>query len=503
MNACCEEQHGQKDTDRYDPCFTAQVCFTLGLVLIGTVWWILVPYGFPPYPAFWKSAVAVVLLLLGIAALAFANLRVRFFLRTGRWAQHPSSKAAIVKAFTGPNPPRVAGEGWSWIIARERNFSKLGFGTPGLVALRGNWSGFVGRSGETGVRVKSGTLFGEMTRIMCEYDLALYDRPQFDQMTVAGGARTCAHGWSTEAWFVDSIESFEAVEKGTGRIMQRHRDKHEDFLTILLGEDYVLLELVVIGRKNSNLYIETRRFVAPFNDELDKPVPTGDSCGLCGGKPWCHRSAEELDPLVKLEVDKLEDLFLSNPFALLFIYPDCILYKTGAWTDNPREARISNCALRIRYIQRILGWSGDWSIVDSIADAHTIVQNAWTVESGLSFHKAQLNVELYATEFDIKSSLVPLTKFHIAYGGRTEFRLRVRGGKRVWALDATVAVNDCCRGSFSDATPPVYEEWFRVLYEECGVRTAATHIGKHCPPSLAPIKEVTMEELWSNSNIGV
>jgi len=129
-------------------------------------------------------------------------------------------------------------------------------------------------------------------------------------------------------------------------------------------------------------------------------------------------------------------------------------------TENPREARISDCALRNRYIQRILSWSADWAICDSIADAHTIVQHVWTAVTRISFRKAGLNTELYATKFDFKASLVPLTKFHIAYSGRTEFRLRVRGDKQVWALDATVEVNDCWRENFSDATPQVYEEWF-------------------------------------------
>jgi len=74
----------------------------------------------------------------------------------------------------------VAGEGWSWLIACYRNFSNLGFGAPGLVALRGKWAGVVEKVGENGVKVRYRTLFGEMTRIMAKYDLALYDRPQFD-----------------------------------------------------------------------------------------------------------------------------------------------------------------------------------------------------------------------------------------------------------------------------------------------------------------------------------
>jgi len=97
-------------------------------------------------------------------------------------------------------------------------------------------------------------------------------------MTVADRACTGAHGWSTEAWFVDSIESFEAVEKVTGHLVERRKDTDDDFLTTLLGEAFVLLELMILGRKNSNLYIETRRFVAPSNNELDEPMPTG-GCG--------------------------------------------------------------------------------------------------------------------------------------------------------------------------------------------------------------------------------
>ncbi len=499
-----EEKHGQSYSDRFDPFFTSPVCYTLGIactaVGIGFVVYFATrkrasdsSSGTDRSPIFDSTSVGAVvgfsiLIFIGILCLSFGSYRFRFYLRTGRWAQHPKTKDEILEAFRHEENKEtpVSGEGWNFYISRKNAKS-----SP--VALRGNWSGLVKRVSKRVVRVKTGTLFGELTRIMDKYGLVLYDRPQFDQMTVGGATRTCAHGWCTYAWFIDSVIACEALEKGTGLVVERRRGEDDDFLSVLLGEQYVLLEVEIEGQRDRNLQVVTKRYPSP---EDAGEVDTG-SCDLTSALCFCCRGKDDGEML---------DLksWSSAPYRLIFIYQQSIVTKTGVFTNDPIEATVGNVGLRIRYYQRQLGFSGDWSIVDSIADSHTIVQSLWPSEIIYAhMMREDLNVEIYTSDnLDIASSLAPLTRFHRKNGGRTEFRVRKVAGQVAYAVDVTIDVKR--RGNkdrICNKTPQVYLNYFELL-RSFGVKSGAIHRGKYIPPSLGPIEEISMTEFWSTVNLG-
>ncbi len=486
-----KHKRGQGYSERFDPFFTSPVCYTLGIIStavgIGMVVFFVFSTTRVSDPTYVGALVGFsTLIFVGILCLSFGNYRVRFYLRTGRWAQHPKTKDEILDAFRSEENKEtpVAGEGWSFYIARQNVKSPP-------VALRGNWSGLVKRVSKQVVRVKTGTLLGELTRIMDNYGLALYDRPQFDQMTVGGATRTCAHGWCTYAWFIDTVVACEALEKGTGLVVERRRGEDDDFLSVLLGEQYVLLEVDIQGQLDRNLQVETKRYPSP-EDAGEVEVDSGSVlCCCCKGK----------DDGEKLDLKS----WSSAPYRMIFIYQHSILTKTGVFTSDPMEAVVGNCALRLRYYQRQLGSSGDWSIVDSIADSHTIVQNLWPLETVLGhLMREDLNMEMYTSDnIDIASSLTPLTRFHRKHGGRTEFRVRKVEGKVVYAIDSTIDVKR--RGNrerIRNKTPQSYLEYFELL-KSLGVTTGAVHRGKYIPPSLGLIQEISMIELWSTVNLGL
>lgn len=466
------EKRGQGTKERYDACFSGPVFFGAGLICVGVAFYLLIPElvasdSLPP-PG-WKVSVFCALIVMSIFFIALANYRVRFRLRSGQWGKHPKTKTDIVELFSNSPPPSVSGEGWSYCIARTRTSS------PPIVALRGNWSGLVCREGDDAVRVRTGTLFGELTHIFDGLDMALYDRPQFDQMTVGGAVRTCAHGWCSYAWFIDSVIGCEAIEKGTGKIIKCHQED-EDYLSILLGDKYVLLDVVIKGLPKRNLLVETKSFPSPDN--------VGES-SMNGEKN------------ASLDLS----LWASAPYKMLFVYKKKILTKTGIFSDHPMEARVSNCALRLQYYNRLFCKAKDTEIVDSIADAHTIVQNVWAFEAFMAKFGSYLNMEIYTRNFDLAASLLPLTLFHRKRGGRTEFRMREVAGEQVYAIDGTVDVRRCCK-NVKDKIPQAYFEWLTLLHK-FGVTEAAIHKGKYIPPTIEPVQEITMENLWSTTNLSL
>ncbi len=497
-----EEKHGQGALERYDPCFIAPVCYTFGTILTGVgVGMILYLSVFqddntlPHIPESVGSYVSFsVLIFFGWICLGFANYRVRFRLRSGQWAIHPTTKAEIIRAFEQTDPlADVAGEGWSFFISRQKRGKRQN--SPPLVALRGNWSGIVRKVGPRRFRVKSGTLFGELTRIMDQHgecNLALFDRPQFDQMTVGGAVRTCAHGWNSQVWFIDSIVRFEAVQKGCGKTITREQTD-PDFLALLLDKRYVLLEVDIECQLNLNLLVETKSFPSP--EDAGKKQSCPGCCCAC--ITCCYRGKDDGTAL------DLE-FWNSAPYRMLFVYPDSIVTKTGVHSNDPCEAAVGNCALRLRHFSRNIGLSGDWSIVDSVADAHTVVQNVWASEAVfVTIFRHDLNTEIYTNDdFDLKGSLTPLTLFHRKWGGRTEIRVREVDGKKVYAIDGVMDVKRRGVMALRHKPPKAYIMWFSLLHD-LGVRKAAIHRGKYIPPCLHPISEISMVDLFSNSNYGL
>merc|ERR1712048_191837 len=104
------------------------------------------------------------------------STEVQLHSRTGVWSSMPRTREEIILQVGSPQAPIAISEGWSF---------QLGFksASNSAIALRGNWSGVVKLNDESSVRVRSGTLFGELTRDLFAQGLTLLDRPQFDQLS--------------------------------------------------------------------------------------------------------------------------------------------------------------------------------------------------------------------------------------------------------------------------------------------------------------------------------
>jgi hypothetical protein len=191
----------------------------------------------------------------------------------------------------------------------------------------------------------------------------------------------------------------------------------------------------------------------------------------------------------------------AAPFSLIFFYPNRVIVETAVPSSEPvdREARVGSCGLRLRYYRRVLGTSGSMSLVDSIADAHTVVQTVWGLESLIARIAGYLNVEIYARgAFDLVGVARSVIEYHKKYGGRTEMRRRaVAGTEVIWGLDLSVPA----RVKRDRQDPPSVVEWLQLM-RRFGAARAAAHPGKYVPISLAPIERVTLVDLFSDARLG-
>ena len=458
-----DEAAGQPPASRYDPCFTAPVSFFLGACLVISSVGLFLHLGVTPV----SGTVGGCLLLLGILLLAVAcspTLRLR--LRMGVWPiATPSSLEEIQKLLAASPAPVAVGEGWGFFISRT-------LPQPSAIALRGQWSGLVAWESDL-LRVRSGTVFGELVQILWSENKAAVDRPQFDQLSVGAAVRTCGHGWFAQGWFIDSVMALSAVERGTGQLVEVKRGDAK-FWNVALGSEYVITEILLTSLPNRLLRIQ---------QTVEKLQSSKESSAYSR----LHKSSE----------------WLTSPFKLMFVSASQVIRKWGVYLAPGEgtiddEVKISGCDLRCRTIRRHLRIPEEYDLVDSVADAHTLIQTVWPVESVVERLAGSLNVELFvAKDFDWEASIEILAPFHAKHGGRTELRDRTCSGVTVTAFDVIMPVgvgflscSSCCSSSSG------FQPWFDMLHTSFGVTSGSVHTGKYIPTSGGPVQLVAPLDFW-------
>eukprot|EP00928_Gymnodinium_smaydae_P017800 TRINITY_DN16801_c0_g2_i1.p1 TRINITY_DN16801_c0_g2~~TRINITY_DN16801_c0_g2_i1.p1 ORF type:complete len:469 (+),score=56.37 TRINITY_DN16801_c0_g2_i1:56-1462(+) len=391
------------------------------------------------------------------------TLRLR--LRTGRWpVARPTTLERIRELVTGQSPPIVMAEGWSFFIGRR---------TAGAhaFALRSNWSGVVSSRSES-MRVRSGMTFGELVQEAKKLGRALVDRPQFDQLSVGGAVRTCGHGWFGQSWFIDSVVALQGIERGSGKVVEAKRGD-EAFWQIAFAEDFVITEVEVVNVENRTVHIRQRV------QNLKKM--TSEQWNL-------------------LAVDH-EPEWQNAPFRLIFVSARQVIRKWATYTNgSSSEVEISDCKYRCRTLLRHLKIPAEIDEVDSVADAHTLIQTIWPIESVIERIAGNVNVEIFvAKSFDWDAVAPAIAGFHRKHGGRTELRERSFGGAAISALDVIVPVGQVCLPCC--ASDSSLREWFIFLNAELEVIEGCLHSGKYLPDATDPVRILAAAEFWPSVSI--
>lgn len=461
-----QEKSGQPPTARYDPCFTSPVTFVLGtcLALVGShgiIQSLKTPGG---APVVLGIAGGCMFFLLGLFLLVIAcspTLRIR--LRMGVWPiATPCTLPEIQKLLMATPAPVAVGEGWGFFISKTAP-------QPSAIALRGQWSGVVTWESDGLLRVRSGTVFGELVRILWSGGRAAVDRPQFDQLSVGAAVRTCGHGWFAEGWFIDAVVALSAVERGTGQLVEVKRSDSR-FWMVALGSDYVITEVLLTSMPNRLLRIR---------QTVERLQRSGGTLAQ-----QLHQNSE----------------WLTSPFKLMFVSASQVIRKWGVYLDAGEgsiddEVNISGCDLRCRTIRRHLRIPAEYDLVDSVADAHTLIQTIWPAEAVVERLAGTLNVELFvADNFDWEAAIQILAPFHAQHGGRTELRARTLQGKTVTAFDVIMPVGS---GILScGSSNKGFQPWFEMLHSDFGVTSGSVHTGKYIPLSGAPVELVKPVDFW-------
>lgn len=446
-------RHGQPPTARYDPCFIAPVSFCLGACFISL--------GLVCFATGWPVTASVCILFGLPFVLIACSSTLRLRLRVGAWPlATPSSLEEIQSLLASTPAPVAVGEGWGFFISRT-------VPQPAAIALRSQWSGAVSWDSSALLRVRSGTVFGELVRLLWSNGRAIVDRPQFDQLSVGAAVRTCGHGWFAHGWFIDSVMGLSAVERGTGQALEVKRGDPK-FWDIALGLDYVITEVLLTSMPNQ--LVRIRQTV----ERIQNPRAT---------------SAE-----------LLQDGWLTSPFKLMFVSGGQVIRKWGVYLppgegEIDDEVYISGCDLRCRTIRRHLRIPEEYDLIDSAADAHTLIQSIWPVESVVERLAGTLNVELFVAEhFDWEASVEILAPFHSKHGGRTELRARTLNGKTVTAFDVIMPVGS---GILPCGSPNTgFQPWFEMLHADFGIASGSLHAGKYIPSSGGPVKLVEPIGFW-------
>ncbi|KAJ1616230.1 hypothetical protein T492DRAFT_1114135 [Pavlovales sp. CCMP2436] len=465
-----EEPQGQKASVRNNPCFTSPVFFSVGLILLALLIFLEVTVAsraLGPLEIAELVLIPVLLWFPALALLALTSPCVRFRIRTSRWGVRPTNKAAIVLAFTGPSPLGVAGGGFGYWIGSRR-------ATPNIVTFDLNFADLV-------------KMHSRPTRIVDEQSggkYVLYDRGQFDQLSVGACVHTAAHGWAKEAWFIESVMAIEVVERGSGKVMEVRKDD-ADFLRCCFDERYVILDIEIALMTNQKLRVQQKTFKPPSGDKA-ADIRSGPDIA-----EW-----EQAD------------------FKLMFIYPTQIISKTAVkvLTDAPEVRNNSVCFLRCQFYALQLGCGQRTDFIDSVADAHTIVKTIWGLEALVVNLTRYVNLEIFTVDpFDMRSAMLTANRLHVKIGGRTEFCKRtVTGGTMIWAFDFAAPVGKVG----TDGVGENLCEWIEEIHQH-GYRRAALHpgkplippglycnIGKYTAKSLSRITQIDYTTLWTEVGIG-
>eukprot|EP00957_Ditylum_brightwellii_P172256 13113554-Ditylum_brightwellii.AAC.1 len=109
------------------------------------------------------------------------------------------------------------------------------------------------------------------------------------------------------------------MEKTTGTIVE-HKQRDDNFLDVILGDQYILLKLLSLGQPNQIINIEKKCFLSPFKDTLEDNPDTSDIAHYTlDGKLCCHGSTKEVEllknwMLTNWTTSSIETLLLYSSF---------------------------------------------------------------------------------------------------------------------------------------------------------------------------------------------
>lgn len=406
--------------------------------------------------------------------------------RTGRTnAPSPKTEEEIVALMKSEDPPRPVAEGWSFILSKEKPKGPI-------MKLRGNWDGLIDDPSDPLlkkgiVRVKTGTTYGSLKKHLNRSGFALYDRAQYDELSIGGAIRTAAHGWSTTKTLTETVRRVDAIKRGTGERISAQRGTPE-FWQAMFDESYVLLSVDLEVQMNRDICVQ--QIAETFNTtDLTNVIP-------------------------RLEKRNSGNKLFSEPYSMLFINMYGCLYKrasyysaedecwktagghsTGFFHDRLVTLRLMRQVMGDFFGTEVLGAKipAEYQQIDSVSSGHTMIKALGGVEQLALIALGDFNMELFIQERPDLIKLVPaLAKFHKEHGGRIELRGRARGNSYVMALDLHLHY----KPNNEDGIPSNIAAYLKFVSEELGYSRVTPHIGKFVPVSLAPLERVPAINFW-------
>jgi len=399
---------------------------------------------------FWLAVVAgVLVLLLGVSNVRAAfSQALRRRMRMGKWPiAEPASLEEIVRLLQSDKPPIAVGEGWVYHLSGE-----LAPADEVSIALGAYWSGVVSWT-EDSVRVRSGTLWGELTEKLWEKNRAPVDRPAYDGITLGASVRVAAHGWTQEGWFIEYVLCLQAVERGTGIVAEAKRGDR-DFWTLAFDPKWIITEVELKTQANRLVKIEM------------KSQPLSPSTTMA-------------DMTSYLQAEGLEN-WRSNALATMHIEPTKVERKYVSYDPVAEDDQMAQTCWQFRLRFLGLGVSG----IDSLVDVMTSIRTAWIIEVNGWRLSGNIDIELLVVgNFDWEYVALVLADFHRTVSVRTDLRERTRDGITVTGFDAVI-------------NPKDLPAWFDVLYDKFGVRSGVIHPGKHIPATAGKIQLGEYGKFW-------
>lgn len=401
----------------------------------------------------------------------------------------PRDRDEIAQVMRSESPPQPVGEGWSFLLSHKPPQGDI-------FSLRGNWAGLdVPFDHTTHVaRVRTGTTFGSLKALLAPHKRALFDRVQYDQISFGGALHTAAHGWSTSKSMIESVTSVEGIERHSGDTIIAHRGSAE-FWRVVFGDDVVIVSADIETIPNDRICTEQiYEAYADSEPTLDSQVGSGT--------------------LERLEKRSGGPLF-DHPFAMLFVGQHGALHKRASyfneadtcWSEASRMPP-TKTGKQIRLMRHLMGdfygsiagmpLMEQFAEINTVGTAHTMVETMGYVSQLGVKHTRDMNMELLIDFWpNLEAAVLSLERFHKTWGGRTEFRRRIRGKSVVTWLDLHMPHHK--EKDAETGVPVGIVAYLQLVKAKLGATSCAAHTGKYVPSSFAPLTLVPLSQFWQDA----
>ena len=384
-------------------------------------------------------------LLFGFVLMLLITRNLLIFVRGGRWITlRPSSRTEIEAMVCQYKDVVVVSQAWSFWL-QYQPVPKCS------MLLASNWEGIVTLRSST-VTVRSGTLFGPLTRYLKRYRRALHDRPMFDDLSVGGAVRSESHGFG-KVWFMNCVRSLLVVRRGTGEWQQvssnnvrfKEMASTADWIIVQVELETVADSIVRIEQTSSTQYTEAQH-----------------------------------------------DAFEAAEYRMIFLNGSTVMVRVGTfYKGGDASVRIfqpGRWYLRMEAgCFHLCGVAEESTTYQRLSTIHTFLKMLWPFETLFIRLLNYTNIEFFAKVS--MTSLPPLVNaiqsYHAVHGARTEVRYNSMQGEV--ALDVAFPGKWCAQQD-----PSLY---IRMLYN-AGVRTVRLHRGKFSPSSVTPLRLETSQKTF-------